>query len=215
MTIQELAVFTKDTLTATEGIAQDGGGSSTMWVNGAVKNNVFCNNSNCPFYLYLPLITKTGKGSNNTPQLDTISPTMNSSPTEDNLTPDRVTSLKNGQSIDESEKDYELLSAISSFERAVANGLMMVVVEPISKTFTFTPTDQVVTLYNSNVRLGPGTNYDVITTVPVSTTGVILDHMNGLNGVLAKNYHWWKVEFPEGVIGWIAESLLSLDDTEE
>jgi hypothetical protein len=140
---------------------------------------------------------------------------MNSSPIEDNLTPDTVTSLKNGQSIDESEKDYELLSAISSFERAVANGLMMVVVEPISKTFTFTPTDQVVTLYNSNVRLGPGTNYDVITTVPVSTTGVILDHMNGLNGVLAKNYHWWKVEFPEGVIGWIAESLLSLDDTEE
>jgi SH3-like domain-containing protein len=38
--------------------------------------------------------------------------------------------------------------------------------------------------------------------------------MNGLNGVLAKNYNWWKVEFPDGIIGWIAESLLALDEGE-
>ncbi len=38
MTIGELGVFCRDTLGATWGINQDGGGSSTMWVNGAVTN---------------------------------------------------------------------------------------------------------------------------------------------------------------------------------
>ena len=38
MTIRELGVFARDTLGAFEGIAQDGGGSSTMVVNGVVKN---------------------------------------------------------------------------------------------------------------------------------------------------------------------------------
>ena len=38
MTMTELGNFCKDQLGATWGINQDGGGSSTMWVNGAVKN---------------------------------------------------------------------------------------------------------------------------------------------------------------------------------
>ncbi len=39
MTIEELGHFCRDTLGATWGINQDGGGSSTMWVNGAVTNH--------------------------------------------------------------------------------------------------------------------------------------------------------------------------------
>ena len=39
MTIDELAEFCKNTLGATWGVNQDGGGSSTMWVNGTVMNN--------------------------------------------------------------------------------------------------------------------------------------------------------------------------------
>ncbi|MGD2157628.1 MAG: phosphodiester glycosidase family protein, partial [Anaerolineales bacterium] len=214
MNIHELAVFTKETLLATHAIAQDGGGSSTMWVNGAVKNNVFCNNGNCPFNLYLPIVNKTGEGSNNSPSIPAATIPTNASPTATELTPNIINNLKNGQTLFESDQATDLQSITGSFERAVANGLMMVVVEPITKTTTFTPTDHVVTLYNSNVRLGPGTNYAVIDTVPEGTPGVVLDHMNGLNGVLAKNYNWWKVEFPDGIIGWIAESLLALDEGE-
>lgn len=60
MTIHELALFARDTLGAVWGIAQDGGGSSTMVVNGEVKNNVYCNNVFCmaEHLSYLPMVSK-------------------------------------------------------------------------------------------------------------------------------------------------------------
>ena len=57
MTIIELARFAKNTLGATWGLAQDGGGSSTMVVNGQVKNHP----SDPCFVIYLPLIVN-GEG---------------------------------------------------------------------------------------------------------------------------------------------------------
>ncbi len=47
MNYPELAAFAKDTLGAEWAINQDGGGSSTMWIQGHVVNNTYCNNSNC------------------------------------------------------------------------------------------------------------------------------------------------------------------------
>ncbi|MEW6568896.1 MAG: phosphodiester glycosidase family protein [Chloroflexota bacterium] len=38
MTIEQLALFCRDRLGATWGVNQDGGGSSTMWLNGVVRN---------------------------------------------------------------------------------------------------------------------------------------------------------------------------------
>ncbi|HEX7976364.1 MAG TPA: phosphodiester glycosidase family protein [Anaerolineales bacterium] len=43
MTIAQLAAFAKGTLGAAWGVAEDGGGSSTMVVNGVVKNDSYCN----------------------------------------------------------------------------------------------------------------------------------------------------------------------------
>jgi hypothetical protein len=61
VTIQELAQFTLDeSIQATWGIAQDGGGSSTMVVNGEVKNDTYCNNYVCNYYTYLPVIRAVG-----------------------------------------------------------------------------------------------------------------------------------------------------------
>jgi len=40
-------------------------------------------------------------------------------------------------------------------ERAVANGMMMVVVEPVEQSTTFAPNDAVVTVGSTSVRLGP------------------------------------------------------------
>jgi hypothetical protein len=67
MTIEELAVFARDEMEATWGIALDGGGSSTMVVNGEVKNqpSVACNR------IYLPVAGdgySTQKGSIEAPQ---------------------------------------------------------------------------------------------------------------------------------------------------
>ncbi len=63
MTITELARFAKNTLGATWGLAQDGGGSSTMVVNGLIKNH-----PSDPCYLvYLPIITNSQAGNGNAP----------------------------------------------------------------------------------------------------------------------------------------------------
>lgn len=64
MTIHELALFARDTLGATWGVAQDGGGSSTMVINGQVMNNTYCNNYYCmrDNIIYLPLVTRNGNG---------------------------------------------------------------------------------------------------------------------------------------------------------
>ena len=56
LTTHELALFSRDTLGATWGIEQDGGGSSTMVVNDRVVNNTYCNNSNCLHKIFLPLV---------------------------------------------------------------------------------------------------------------------------------------------------------------
>jgi uncharacterized protein YraI len=58
------------------------------------------------------------------------------------------------------------------------------------------------------MRLGPGTNYDNFSTIPIGTQGTILEQMNGLDGVLAKSSYWWYVDF-EGVAGWVPEGVLA------
>ena len=86
----------------------------------------------------------------------------------------------------------------------------MVVVLPPEKSQTFQSGDQVVinSYGNVNLRLGPGTNYFVIQSLPSGSEGVIVEHANGLNGIRAKDYYWWKVRFGD-VEGWMAESLLA------
>ena len=48
MSMEEVGLFARDVLGATWGVAQDGGGSSTMVINGEVVNNTYCNNFTCP-----------------------------------------------------------------------------------------------------------------------------------------------------------------------
>jgi hypothetical protein len=56
MTFQELALFILNTLGAQNAVAQDGGGSSTMVVNGSVVNRP----SDVCYRVYLPLIISSG-----------------------------------------------------------------------------------------------------------------------------------------------------------
>jgi hypothetical protein len=90
-------------------------------------------------------------------------------------------------------------------ERAVCNGLMMVNMLPKVQSRTLCTGQYVVTTNNANVRLGPGTNYGVWGVVAGGTQGIVVEHP--LNGVRAKGYYWWNVDFG-GTLGWIAESLL-------
>ena len=136
MTMDELGVFCRDTLGTTWGVNQDGGGSSTMWINGDVVN-------------------RPSDGS----------------------------------------------------ERKVANGLMMVVVEPMEQSTRFQTGDPIIMMHAANLFLGPGTNYQAFTSMTEEARGTVMPHLNGLNGVLAKGAYWWRVEF-EGQVGWMEESAL-------
>jgi len=63
MSINELALFSRDTLGATWGVAQDGGGSSTMVIHGQVINNTYCNIYSCmgEFKTYLPFVSRSSQ----------------------------------------------------------------------------------------------------------------------------------------------------------
>jgi hypothetical protein len=69
MSIHELAVFSRDTLGATFAVAEDGGGSSTMVINGTVVNNTFCNIYTCmgQNVTFLPMVTRSGASAQSVP----------------------------------------------------------------------------------------------------------------------------------------------------
>jgi hypothetical protein len=175
MTINELAHFTRDTLGATWGVAQDGGGSSTMVIHGQVINNTYCNIYSCmgKYKYFLPMVRR------------------------DNQT---------GQSVPPEERD--IISSAAGIERAVANGMLMVIVQPAAYSPVFSTGDSVSTTREAELRLGPGTNYASFTSIPAGTQGIIADQMNGLDGVQAKSTYWWYVSFG-GVTGWVPEGALA------
>lgn len=148
MSMVELAVFARGYLGADWGAALDGGGSSTMVVQGRVKNN----------------------------------PTT---------------------------EVQEANSQERHAERAVANGLMMVNILPKDVSSTFRPGQTVTISADSavNLRLGPGTDYPALTSLSPGSQCLVLEHANGMNGLLAKGHHWWYLSF-EGFEGWVSEEYL-------
>lgn len=136
MNMQELGDFCKNYLGATDGMNMDGGGSSTMWVKGVVKNN-------------------PSDGS----------------------------------------------------ERYVSNGLMMILLQEKQESSKFASGNIVKTNASAPMRLGPGTNYSALTTIPYLEEGGIIEH--SVNGIYAKGKYWWKCSFSSNE-GWIDENLLEL-----
>ncbi len=136
MTLPELGSFCRDKLAASWGVNYDGGGSSTMWINGIVQNR-----------------PSDGR------------------------------------------------------ERGVANGWMMLALEPAVYSESLSVGSAVRARFPTNVLLGPGTNYVAMASVAGGARGTILPQMNNLNGVLAKDTHWWMVDFG-GVAGWVDELAL-------
>lgn len=177
MTVKEMAEFAKYALGATDGIMQDGGGSSTMVINGEVVNNTFCNNVYCASKVYLPLV-------------------MNSSNT--------LTATNQPAKPFEPEVEWDAEAQI--LQRLVANGMLMVVVQPMQKsTEPYDQGDPVTTLGTINVYTGPGTNYAVLTSF--MGNGTIIQPLNDLGGVSAKDQYWWKVDFG-AIEGWVPEALI-------
>jgi uncharacterized protein YraI len=86
----------------------------------------------------------------------------------------------------------------------------MVIVQPGAYSTLYKPGDSVTTTVDTDLRLGPGTNYTDFTTIPKGTQGKIADQMNGLNGVFAKSTYWWYIDFgPDIGLGWVPEGALA------
>jgi hypothetical protein len=170
--LKYLGQFALNTLGATWAINEDGGGSSTMVINGNVVNTPSdgCN------ALWLPYIS-------------TKSNTIE-------------------EPSDPAVEAVDLTPLLVKCERTVANGMLMVQVLPAEQSTTFAPGEAVITNQAAVLRLGPGSNYARITTISSNTAGTILADNNNLNGIWAKGYYRWKVDFGGGRIGWVAEETL-------
>lgn len=183
MSIVELASFAKNVLGATDGVALDGGGSSTMVINGRVVNNP--NAELQQFHLYLPVSPRTAGRPPSTGY-----PARSTTP----VPAGEISVVVQGAGLEKQ-------------ERYVANGLLMVVVEPKEQSARFRAGERLRALISLNLRLGPGINYAIRTVIPSGEAGEVLDHANSLNGVLAKGSYWWRVRFGDWE-GWAAEENL-------
>jgi len=153
MTFTQCGEFCRDVLKATDAITQDGGGSSTMWVDAPVEHG----DEHVPGYL-----RHTG----------------------------RVVNVPS-----------------DGHPRAVANGFCLALVYDPEKSTTFRPNDRVKTKgVTADLRLGPGTHYESLVTLPRGQIGTVLRHT--MNGIRAKGTHWWWCRFG-GVEGWVSEKELA------
>jgi hypothetical protein len=139
MSMDDLGAFCRDTLESDEGVNQDGGGSSTFWMDGEVLNRP-----------------------------------------------------SDGQ------------------ERPVANGWLIVQLEPLERSEAFLPGEPVTVTELADLRLGPGRLYRSYADVQEGDSGMILHPLNGLEGVLAQGEYWWKVAVGDRE-GWVTEDALASD----
>jgi len=136
MSMTELGAFCRDRLSATEGINQDGGGSSALWVRGDVANH----------------------------------------PSD-------------------------------GVERAVANGMLMIRLHPMERSYAFGAGDVVRVSRAVQLRVGPGANFGVHDAMDAGAEGRVLPHP--VAGVLATEDRWWPCDFGSGT-GWVEERDLEL-----
>jgi len=185
MSNYEIAQFAKNTLQATDAATLDGGGSSTMVVNGAVVNNTTCNFNDCGSSNLAPEFAENGL--------------LIEAP--DQASPGELT-------------DAGLWSAdIQAVEAIVPNGLLMVVVEPPLRfnAFPAGSTPQVFT--DTEFRLGPGRNYDRVAgmpTIPGWETVTVLENTQNMNGIFVDGAFWWKVSYA-GQEGWAPLDVTQAD----
>jgi len=141
ITLNNLAEFCQVSLGATDAVNNDGGGSSTMWVNGQVKN-----------------VPSDGS------------------------------------------------------PRGVANGLMMIQLQPRERSAAFAAGQSVSVSAGSgvvSVMTGPGTNFHAFHDLSSGTPAAIADHaFNGIRGQDAGGapVYWWKITAESAIEGWVRES---------
>ena len=90
-------------------------------------------------------------------------------------------------------------------ERAVANGLPMISVQPVEQSTRFATGEQAVTPNSVAMRVGPGNNYAILEFTGFDTVGDVLNH--ALQRVRASGTNWRWCEF-DGKTGWVPDDFM-------
>ncbi len=98
-------------------------------------------------------------------------------------------------------------SPSDGYERPVANGLLMMSIEPPARSSRFAEGFQVDVQIPGEVRLGPGTNQPIWGIAQPGEVVQIATTAPDLRGIFANGSFWWKVEVA-GELGWIPEQSL-------
>ncbi len=191
--ISELNNFLVTQLGATNAVSMDSGGSSTFVVNGSVINNTYCNfTRNCGMQASDEFVPRS-----NEIEYPEIFPPAALSVTDPALMAVESPDCTPG-----------------NCKPIVGTAFMLVSSEPISRSLTFTPTQIVTSTATAAIRLGPGTNYASLGSVPSGTEGQVYSNLSNTNGVLAKNIaatsglsYWWFVDMGN-LTGWVVEEVL-------
>lgn len=185
MTIDELALFSQQELAAQDGIAMDGGGSSILIASGKVVNSPSDG-------------IETDQEPVSWTRLRAISERS-----DGHLTPEELAI--------QITRPYSRPENAPTAERPVANALFMVVVQPPEFSRSLQIGSGVILQSDAAIYSGPGPHYPLVQIAPAGSSGRILPHLAGLNGVFLDEQHWWKVELTtaDGILsGWVAEKQL-------
>ena len=186
MSNYEIAQFAKNTLLAADAATLDGGGSSTMVINGTVINHTTCNFTDCSQPSAVMETDSTGL------LMETIDPA------------DASVSQTMGMWSED----------IQEYEAIVPNGLMMVAVEPPVRFNAFPAGSTAQVFTQTPLRHGPGNNYDRLTTIDPGETGsvpvMVLETANNMNGIFVHGFFWWKVSYG-GQEGWAPLDVTQAD----
>jgi hypothetical protein len=92
-------------------------------------------------------------------------------------------------------------------ERWVANGLMMVAVEPAHRSRRFDDGFGVAVQLPGEIRSGPGLSFPSLNAVTAGEEVRVTQTASGLRGIFSGGSYWWKVEAGAGT-GYLAEQSL-------
>lgn len=181
ISLWDLSNFMVDTLQVEWAYNLDGGGSSTMYVDGRIVTRAGDSLPMVCVQGYQPLMMRAAvtDGGEAYPGPQTGQP----APANRDLV-------------------YGQTSRNGICQRPLINAIAIMAVEPMIKDTQLHPGQPVVTQRRTALRQGPGTNFLSFSDLPAGSLAVIAEPGSELNGVLASGTHWWYIQVDEQH-GWV------------
>jgi len=195
MSLWDLANFIVDELDAQYAANLDGGGSTTMVVNGRVVTRpgdyfpMICGQ------VYAPGVLQAQPHQNSAypaPGEPAAAAPPSQQGAEDAAGGSDVTAVWGQASPD------------GVCQRPVVNGLAIIAAEPMAKSRALNTGQPVLTGKLTALRQGPGTNYGIFERLPAGTALTVVSPGENLNGIYATGTAWWYVQMDE-LSGWVDE----------